>query len=969
MSGDKTDNKAADPTNPETGDDFSGPDMARSDLARRLEDITRLVSDWVWETDENFRLKFVSFRVFEVLGFHSLELVGRTLSEIGRFVADDGTPKEVDLRTPFRGISFEIEDRTGAPKKFVVSGLPVYAPDTGASKGVLGTARDVTEERRAELALRDSERRLRTVVSNVPMIMFALDSDGVFTLSEGKSLEPLGLRPGEVVGQSAFELYKDHPEILRCVRRALEGKVVRATIEVGELMFDTIYSPIKDKNGDISGLIGVSNNITGTKKAQRERNESEERFRNLVEGSLQGIVIHRFGSPLFANQSFASIFGFDSPEDILRLETLDQLYDPEEIGRIGKIRADLMAGLPIPQRYDIRARKRDGTEVIVEVQARVVDWNGAAVIQSTVFDITDRRRMNERLRKLSVAVEQSPASVVITDTGGIIEYVNNKFVELTGYAAEEIIGRNPRILNSGKTPPARFSELWRTITAGREWRGELHNRKKNGELFWEYASISPVKNANGTITHFIAVKEDITLRKENEKRLIRQANYDEVTKLPNRVLALDRLSQAIASSKRNGTKAGLMFIDLDRFKAINDTLGHAVGDQAIRETGERIRNGTREDDTVARMGGDEFAVIMTGLKTPMDVEPITQKIMEAFLPPFILEGHEIFLTPSIGITIAPDDGTDPATLMSNADAAMYQAKESGRNNYWYFTPELNKRAHDRLIMENQLRHALEKGEFQIHYQPMIDLRTGEIVAAEALLRWTNAELGSIGPDIFIPLAEEIGLIGSIGAWVLQTASRQVGEWRRKGLSLPRISINVSGRQFHDGALLNVVRNSIDDAGAAPESLELEITENLLMADTAEITENLAKLRDTGVRLSIDDFGTGYSSLSYLRRFPVNCLKIDKSFVQDATIVEGDAKLVEAIINMARSLNLEVVAEGVETDEQVEFLRSHGCEFAQGYYFSKPVSAEEFARIFADWQPELFVDDSATAQHEFQLSPR
>nr|MBC8159514.1 EAL domain-containing protein [Alphaproteobacteria bacterium] len=455
----------------------------------------------------------------------------------------------------------------------------------------------------------------------------------------------------------------------------------------------------------------------------------------------------------------------------------------------------------------------------------------------------------------------------------------------------------------------------------------------------------------------------------NEKRLIRQANYDEVTKLPNRVLALDRLSQAIASSKRNGTKAGLMFIDLDRFKAINDTLGHAVGDQAIRETGERIRNGTREDDTVARMGGDEFAVIMTGLKTPMDVEPITQKIMEAFLPPFILEGHEIFLTPSIGITIAPDDGTDPATLMSNADAAMYQAKESGRNNYWYVTPELNKRAHDRLIMENQLRHALEKGEFQIHYQPMIDLRTGEIVAAEALLRWTNAELGSIGPDIFIPLAEEIGLIGSIGAWVLQTASRQVGEWRRKGLSLPRISINVSGRQFHDGALLNVVRNSIDDAGAAPESLELEITENLLMADTAEITENLAKLRDTGVRLSIDDFGTGYSSLSYLRRFPVNCLKIDKSFVQDATIVEGDAKLVEAIINMARSLNLEVVAEGVETDEQVEFLRSHGCEFAQGYYFSKPVSAEEFARIFADWQPELFVDDSATAQHEFQLSPR
>ncbi|MBT3361425.1 MAG: EAL domain-containing protein [Rhodospirillales bacterium] len=906
---------------------ISTPDMANSDLTRRLNDITRLVSDWVWEANENFRLKYVSFRVFEILGFHPLELVGRKLSDIGDFVSEDGTPVDIDLMTPFRDVSFVSKDLLGATRTFKVSGLPVFDPDTGAFSSVLGTARDVTDEQRAASALQDSERRLRTVVSHIPIVMFALDTDGIFTLSEGKGLKSLGLKPGEVVGQSVFELYKDNPDALHCIRQTLEGNIARAVVDIGGQMFDCTYSPIKDDRGRVTGLIGVAANVTGKKVAQRERDESEDRFRNLIEGSLMGIVIHRLGQPVFVNQAYAAIFGYDSPEEIVGIESLDQLYHPDELERVHKIRTDLMAGLPAPPRYHIRSRKLDGTEVLLEAQARVVNWKGSPAIQSTVADITDRQRMVDDLQKLSVAVEQSPASVVITDTDGTIEYVNEKFVEVTGYSANEAIGENPRILKSGKTPPERIRELWRTITAGLEWRGELLNRKKDGELFWEYASISPVKNAEGSITNFIAVKEDLTVRKENEERLIQQANFDEVTKLPNRALAFDRLSQAITRSKRNSDKVALLFIDLDRFKAVNDTLGHDVGDRALREAGERIRDCLPAEDTVARLGGDEFAVIVMGQDGSIDTESVTQKIMEAFEPPFDLEGREVFLTPSIGITVSPDDGTEPAGLMSNADAAMYQAKESGRNNYWYFTPELNKKAHARLGMENQLRHALEKGELSIHYQPMINLRSGEIVAAEALLRWTNCELGPVGPDVFIPLAEEIGLIGLIGDWVMHTASRQVGEWRRDGMSLPRISINVSSRQFRGGALLDTVADAIAEVGANPEAVELEITENLLMADTDEIAETLAKVRNLGVRLSIDDFGTGYSSLSYLRRFPVDCLKIDKSFVQDATVEEGDAKLVEAIINMARSLKLEVVAEGVETDEQMEFLRERGCDFA------------------------------------------
>lgn len=950
----ETDKKGPGQTERGTGIGDPAQEMTNSDLVRRLDNITRLVSDWVWETDQNFRLKFMSFRIFEVLGFHSLELVGRKLSDMGRFVAEDGSPVEINLESPFRDVAFEINDRKGSPKYFKVSGLPVYSPDTGAFKGVLGTARDVTERRRAELALRDSERRLRTVVSNVPVIMFALDADGIFTLSEGKSLEPLGLNPGEVVGHSAFELYKNYPDVLHCIRRTLDGDFVQAELEVDHQVFDCTYSPIQNEIGEVTGLIGVAANITGRQRAQRERDESEERFRNLIEGSLLGIVIDRDGKPVFANHAYAKIFGYDSPEEILRLETLEDLYHPEEIERIRGFRSDRIAGFAAPSRYEFRARKRNGTAVLVETQVRVVNWKGTPAIQSTVIDVTDRQRMVENLRKLSVAVEQSPASVIITDTNGVIEYVNEKFVEVTGYSAHEVIGENPRLLKSGKTPPERFDELWRTISAGRDWRGEFLNRKKSGEAFWEYASISPVKDTDGNITHYLAVKEDITLRKEYEKRLIQQANFDEITGLPNRALALDRLSQAISHSQREGDKIALMFIDLDHFKSINDTLGHNFGDRVLREAGARIRSCLRAEDTVARLGGDEFTVILSGLGEPTDAEPGAKKILESFAPAFNMGDREVFLTPSIGITVSPDDGIEPAHLMSNADSAMYQAKESGRNSFRFFTPELNEKARARLGMENQIRHAMEKGEFTLHYQPIIELHSGKIVAAEALLRWTNPELGAVGPDRFIPLAEEIGLIGSIGDWVLKTACRQADAWRRDGLSPARMSVNVSSRQFRGTALKEAVIKSINETNAIPGGLELEITENLLMADNPEITETVSKLRDLGVRLAVDDFGTGYSSLSYLRRFPVDSLKIDRSFVQDVTIDEGDAKLVEAIINMARSLNLEVVAEGVETDEQMEFLRVRGCDFAQGYYFSKPVPADEFARLIANWHPETFI---------------
>jgi diguanylate cyclase (GGDEF)-like protein/PAS domain S-box-containing protein len=935
----------------------SRPSITPGDALRRLDDITRLVSDWVWETDNTLRLSYLSFRIFEVMGFHSLELMGRRLSDLGTFMAEDGTPIEMDWQTPFRDIAFEMADRNGNRKFFLVSGLPVYSLETGAFTGVRGTARDVTPRRRAEMALRDSEQRLRAVVGNLPVVLFSLDGAGAFTLCEGKEPEALGLVPAEVIGASAFEVFGSHPGLLHDIRRALAGEAVVSPVQIDDRSFECAFSPVRNGNA-VEGVIGVAINITGRTRAQKELLESEERFRNLIEGSLLGIVIHRAGAPIFANHAYASIFGYDSAEDIRRLPTLDSLYHPDDRDRIVCYRMDRLRGRPAPARYEFRGCRRDGTPILLEAQVRTVTWQGEPAIQSTVIDVTEHRRTLENLRKLSQAVEQSPASVIITDTTGAIEYVNPKFVEVSGYALEDVLGKNPRILKSDKTPEDVYEALWQTITAGQEWRGEMINRKKNGDLYWESVSISPIKTPDGAITHFLAVKEDISLRKEYEKRLIQQANFDEVTGLPNRVLALDRLEQALARGVRQNHKVGLLFIDLDRFKYVNDTLGHHTGDRILKEAGARIRRCMRAADTVARLGGDEFTVIVPDLQAGIDVEPIAQKILESFDQPFYLGGREIFLTPSIGITIWPDDGSLPDELMRNADTAMYRAKEMGRNNFRFFTPELNERALARARMEHQIRHALDRNEFELHYQPLVDLTTGRIVRAEALLRWRNDELGQVSPEDFIPLAEEIGLITPIGEWVLRTACRQGVAWRREGLCPERISVNVSSRQFRGLSLFNTVVNVLEDTGMPATGLELEITENLLMADIPEVVDDLRRLDDLGISLSVDDFGTGYSSLSYLRRFPVSVLKIDKSFVRDVATDSDNATLVEAIITMGRSLKLEVVAEGVETSAQMGFLRKRGCDYAQGYYYSRPTPTADFRRLMRDWRPPPAVGDLA-----------
>ncbi|WP_260294170.1 EAL domain-containing protein [Sedimenticola hydrogenitrophicus] len=546
------------------------------------------------------------------------------------------------------------------------------------------------------------------------------------------------------------------------------------------------------------------------------------------------------------------------------------------------------------------------------------------------------------LRKLSLAVEQSPVSVMITDPDGWIEYVNAHFVEVSGYSREEALGVKPSLLKSGNTPLERYRQLWDTVLGGSVWRGQLCNRRKNGEIYWEEAVIAPVKDGHDQVTHLIAVKEDITLRKSYEEQLLRQANYDSLTELPNRLLVLDRLSQALAYAGRHELSVAVIFIDLDNFKKVNDTLGHAVGDALLVKIAHRFGQVLRGGDTLARLGGDEFLVVIPDVTGQDEAGNIAEKIIRTLEQSIRLEGRDIYITASLGISLYPTDGQDSPILMRNADAAMYNAKDSGRNTYRFFTPAMNENALRRLEMESRLRHALKNGELSLHYQPQVSADGAELLGAEALLRWHNPVLGQVPPDKFIPLAEDLGVIHEIGEWILLTACRQAYTWFGERQLPFRMAVNVSPLQLRDGRIVPVVRRALEQSGLPPAMLELELTEGLLMEHPEEKEALLRELKGLGVTLALDDFGTGYSSLSYLRRFPFDILKIDRSFIRDLTTDPDDAELTLSIISMAHSLRLQVVAEGVETLEQLQFLQAHGCDLIQGFYFSKPLPAAGFS---------------------------
>ncbi|MBU0500041.1 MAG: EAL domain-containing protein [Gammaproteobacteria bacterium] len=603
--------------------------------------------------------------------------------------------------------------------------------------------------------------------------------------------------------------------------------------------------------------------------------------------------------------------------------------------------------------YDIvhRLRMQDGALKFVRERCHTFYDPQGTPIRSigTVQDITGQMEAERQLRLAADVFEHTADGILITDASGHIVAVNPAFTRITGYEAEEALGRTPSLLKSDRHGPDFYRELWDTLVEQGQWSGEVWNRRKDGALYPQLQNISSIRDEQGRPTHYVSVFTDISDIMQSQQQLQFLAHHDPLTGLPNRLLLTSRLSHAISRCRRDECELALLFIDLDRFKNVNDALGHPAGDRLLQQVAERFREAVREGDTVARLGGDEFIVLLEDIGNERDGAKVSRKLLQALAPPFLIEGRDVHIQASIGISVHPGDGEDVDTLLRNADATMYRAKEEGRNGYCFYRQEMTQHTLDRFGLENDLRGALDRGELQLYFQPQVRLKDGHLTGAEALLRWHHFQQGMISPLRFIPLAEETGLIIPIGEWVLTEATAAMQRWIAAGLSLERIAVNIAGPQIHRGDLVSVLRRALDSSGLDPARLELEITESFIMHRPEDSLKTLVDLRETGICLSIDDFGTGFSSLAYLKRLPIHKLKIDKSFVDGLPDDKEDCAIASTVHVLGRNLGYGVIAEGVENERQREYLRLIGCDEGQGYLFSPPLPEEEFVRWCREWE--------------------
>ena len=678
----------------------------------------------------------------------------------------------------------------------------------------------------------------------------------------------------------------------------------------------------------------------------------QDELRSVFEDAGVGMAITGLDDTFIrVNRKFANMLGYDVDE--MSGEASDRFTVQEHRAARQQRKRALLTGGAREVTGENCLTCRDGSRLWVSVVTSLIRSEDGRPEQflSVVQDISARRAAELALReseeKFRQLADNIPEIFWITDVRQRkLHYLSPGFETLTGKSLTEVM-RRPRSWLQVVHPEDRERvRLARKALPEAEYNIEYRIVVADGSTHWVHDQAFPVRDANGKVYRIAGIGADVTHRKEAEEKLVYLAHYDGLTALPNRVLFFDRLQQTLAQAGRRQLVAAVMFLDLDRFKVVNDTLGHSVGDELLRHVAQRLAGCVRQGDTVARFSGDEFVLIVNDLHDAEDARVIAQKVLQAFADPFRVEGHEVFVSTSIGISMYPSDCEDEQALLKNADTAMYRAKESGRNNYQFYTREMNARTMYRLNLENSLRHALEREEFRLHYQPKTCLHTGRITGVEALLRWQRPEHGLVAPADFVPLLEDTGLIVPVGEWVLAEACRQLEAWRISGRDPMPIAINISARQFAARNLGQIIKKAFDEHGTNPRLIELELTESLLMVNTEEAVRTLGYLKSLGLRLSIDDFGTGYSSLSYLKRFPIDALKIDRSFIDEVTTDADDATITRAVIGMAHNLGLKVVAEGVETEEQISFLSANGCDEAQGFYFARPQPAIELGAWLA-----------------------
>lgn len=812
----------------------------------------------------------------------------------------------------------------------------------------------VSHRKRVQEDLYESERRLRTLMGNLPGMAYRCENTEEWSMlfvSDG-SARLTGYRPEELI-HNRLVSYSD------LIEPSERDRIWESTQQAvsSNRRFEYEYR-IRRKDGSLrwvweQGLAvtgegvepqileGYISDITEQKAALQALADSETLLRATFDQAAVGIArTSTDGRWLDVNQKLCEIL--DYPRQELLTRSIQEISSAEDLEAEQGLVTEIFAGTRDTYAMDKRFIRRSGELVWIRHTVSIVreEDDTPDYFISVIEDIDSRKKAEEKLREAAAVFRSTGEGVIITDTSGSILDVNDAFTQITGYAREEVIGLNPRALKSGRHDEDFYQDMWTRLEQSGHWHGEVWNRAKDGTVYPEILTISAVESDNGELEGYVGVFADISSLKATEARLDHLAHHDPLTDLPNRLLFRDRLIHSLANVKRYGTKVAVVFFDVDRFKNINDTLGHSMGDRLLVEIAKRIKQVTRQDDTLGRISGDEFCLLLEGLHSVNEAAPVIEKLSLALAEPFNLEGRTLHVSASIGVAICPDNSEEADALLSFADAAMYEAKEAGRNTYRFYTKEMTEQALEHSFVQSAIRDALDQQQFYLVYQPQVDLKSGRLVGLESLLRWNHPERGLIPPASFIPIAEQSGLIRELGVWILYTACRQARAWLDEGREFGRLFVNVAGPQLHETDFPQQVRECLEETGMPPQNLGLEVTEGFVMRASKHAIEVLGELKAMGIELAIDDFGTGYSSLSYLKQLPIDKLKIDKSFVQDIPTDKNDMAIAEAVIAMGRALDLRVIAEGVENSDQANFLGRKGCQEAQGYLFSRPKPPRE-----------------------------
>ena len=818
----------------------------------------------------------------------------------------------------------------------------------------------VSELRQGEETLRVQKNFLSAILENEPECVKVVAANGKLVQMNRAGLAMLeidSVEDASQLGLQEFILPDYRNTFAKFHRSVCDGKPGTLWFPIkgkkGTLRWlETHATPMQYAPGQPAGLLGVTRDITERKQTENALRESERRFTALMH-NLPALVYRVQNNPGWTAEYFSegcyAITGYRA-EDFIDSRTLSfgQLIHQDDQQRVWSgVQAGLQARRPYQLSYRIHTKQGEERWVWEQGSGVFNEAGELLALEGVVLDATERVQALERMRLAASIYESSTEAIMVTDENNCIIDINPAFAHITGYALAEVAGKSPKILQSGRHNEAFYREMWREILNEGYWQGEIWDRRKDGEVYAKWMNISVIRHPDGSIHRYIAQFSDITEKKRKDELIWTQANYDALTGLPNRRLLQDRLEQDLIKARRTGSPLALLFIDLDRFKEINDTLGHAKGDVMLVEAARRIRGCVRESDTVARLGGDEFTVILSEFNGRPQIERIAQHIIQELVHPFYFENDEMgyYISASIGISLYPDDATDLEGLLKHADQALYVAKAEGRSRFSYFTPSMQQEALEKQALTHDLRQALAKNELHVYYQPIMELASGRIVKAEALLRWKHPKRGMVSPATFIPLAEESGLIVEIGEWVFQQAIACVERWREQFGRVIQISVNKSPVQFEQPAK-RPWSDWLTSLRLPGNSVTVEITEGLLLKASPKVEQQLLEFRNSGIEVSIDDFGTGFSSLSYLNQFDIDYLKIDRSFISNLTEGESDKALTEAIIVMAHKLGIKTVAEGVETEQQRDLLVEFGCDFAQGFLYSRAVPCEEFEALLA-----------------------